>query len=468
MREKAILAVVIILSVANIASADTFGTGDNQFTIDFVNISGDASSATGTNISRYSPGDSGYKTFTDPDNDYRIGTYEITNDQWNKFSANLGVPITGSPSNAYEQSAQFTGTNVPTNRLSWLEAAQFVNYLNTDTGHQAAYKFTGIQGTGDYTFSVWESSDTGYDSSNPYRNSNAYYFLPTEDEWVKAAYWNGTSLQTYASVGGARPTQSGWNFYDYRYTTDPFGPWDIGTGSEELNRTFDMMGNVHEWMESPYGSGEYLSGSYRGVRGGSYTHYASVLRSSSGYDCYPYEARATIGFRVASVPEPVMINLDIKPQSCPNPFNVKSKGVLPVAILGTEEFDVSTIVPTSVRLAGVEPIRDSLEDVAAPLVDPNECECSTDGPDGFTDLTLKFETQAVLEALGEVNTGDILTLQLTGVLNDETSIEGADCVVIVGRFKPINKADINKDGLVNAVDLAIAAENWLNSSIVDD
>lgn len=175
------------------------------------------------------------------------------------------------------------------------------------------------------------------------------------------------------------------------------------------------------------------------------------------------------GLALTIIPEVIVeVAVDIKPQSCPNPFNVNSKGVLPVAILGTEEFDVSTIVPTSVRLAGVEPIRDSLEDVAAPLVDPNECECSTNGPDGFTDLTLKFETQAVLEALGEVNTGDILTLRLTGVLNDETSIEGADCVVIVGRFKPINKADINKDGFVNAVDIAIVAENWLNSSIVEE
>ncbi len=54
------------------------------------------------------------------------------------------------------------------------------------------------------------------------------------------------------------------------------------------------------------------------------------------------------------------------------------------------------------------------------------------------------------------------------MLNDETPIEGADCVVIVGRYKPINKADINKDGLVNTVDIAIVAENWLQSSIVDD
>ncbi len=88
----------------------------------------------------------------------------------------------------------------PANEVSWYEVAQFANWLNTNTGHQAAYKFTGTQGQGDYTFAVWEVGDAGYDSGNPYRNSNAYYFLPTEDEWVKAAYWNGTSLQTYSNA----------------------------------------------------------------------------------------------------------------------------------------------------------------------------------------------------------------------------------------------------------------------------
>lgn len=43
------------------------------------------------------------------------------------------------------------------------------------------------------------------------------------------------------------------------------------------------------------------------------------------------------------------VPIDIKPQSCPNPINVKSRGVLPVAILGTAEFDVTTIDPASIR-----------------------------------------------------------------------------------------------------------------------
>ena len=175
---------------------------------------------------------------------------------------------------------------------------------------------------------------------------------------------------------------------------------------------------------------------------------------------------------IVTLPGPVTLQvaIDIKPQSCPNPLNVKSKGVLPVAILGTEDVNVIDIVIASIRLAdpNVAPIRNNYEDVAAPVSGSNDCNCITDGPDGFLDLTLKFETQRIVEAIGEVNDGDVLELELTGVLFDETPIEGADCILISGRHKPFNKADINKDGVVDTVDFAIFAQNWLQSSIIDD
>lgn len=164
--------------------------------------------------------------------------------------------------------------------------------------------------------------------------------------------------------------------------------------------------------------------------------------------------------------KPISVTIDIKPGSCPNPLNVKSRGVLPVAILGSSDLDINTIVATSVRLAGVAPIRDSYEDVATRVSDNNECECSTEGPDGFPDLTLKFETQGIVEALGEVGHGDELILRLIGVLSDETPIGGRDCVLIRGRHKPLNKADFNGDGVVDMADFAAFSENWLQSSII--
>jgi len=160
---------------------------------------------------------------------------------------------------------------------------------------------------------------------------------------------------------------------------------------------------------------------------------------------------------------PIQVSVDIKPQSCPNPLNIKSKGVLPVAILGSEDFDVTTIDIASIRLADVAPIRSSCEDVATPVPDTNDCNCTEEGADGYLDLTLKFKTQEIVQALGEVVNGEVLFLTLTVELSDGTSIEGADCIVIRGRHKPINPADINKDGVVNAVDFAIFAQNWLQS-----
>ena len=125
------------------------------------------------------------------------------------------------------------------------------------------------------------------------------------------------------------------------------------------------------------------------------------------------------------------VPLDIKPQSCPNPLNVNGKGNLPVAILGTDELDVNDIDVSTVQLEGVDPIRSSIEDVATPVTNrQDDCDCTTDGPDGFDDLTLKFDTQDIVLALGAVNDGDEVKLTLTGNLNDGTAITGLDCVVI--------------------------------------
>jgi len=131
-------------------------------------------------------------------------------------------------------------------------------------------------------------------------------------------------------------------------------------------------------------------------------------------------------------PEVLTVGLDVKPGSCPNPLNVKNKGVLPVAVVGTPEFDITTIDLASVRLAGVAPIRSSFEDVATPA-DGGECECTTAGPDGHIDLSLKFNTEDIVSAIGEVADGEVLELTLTGGLLDGTAIEGADCIVIIAK-----------------------------------
>jgi len=211
----------------------------------------------------------------------------------------------GSPSTAYDTNPYSTGTNIPANAVSWYEAAQFVNYLNTSTGHQAAYKFTGTQGTGGYTLGVWGAANA-WGGTNLYRHKDAFYFLPTEDEWVKAAYWNGTSLQTYANASASdlisgKPDPAKWNYFAPPAET---GILDVGSGIAELNGTFDMMGNCWEWMENPYYSENYSINSDHPIRGGSYIDYVSYLRPTFRASHYPYDEYQNISFRVASVPVP--------------------------------------------------------------------------------------------------------------------------------------------------------------------
>jgi hypothetical protein len=140
------------------------------------------------------------------------------------------------------------------------------------------------------------------------------------------------------------------------------------------------------------------------------------------------------------VPCQIPVFVDIKPGSCPNPLNLKSKGVLPVAILGTEDFDVTTIDPNTILLTregieeGVAPIRWSYEDVATPF-EGELCDCYDEGEDGYLDLTLKFDTQELVETLGlSDEAGNTIRLTLTGNLKEEeggTPIEGEDCIWVL-------------------------------------
>jgi len=132
----------------------------------------------------------------------------------------------------------------------------------------------------------------------------------------------------------------------------------------------------------------------------------------------------------------VVVSVDIKPQGCRNPLNVGAEGVLPVAILGTATFDVTMVDPSSVKLQGVSPLRSALEDVSTPFTGAlvSATSCTTAGPDGFIDLTLIFNNEAVSAALGTVANGQVLVLTVTGNLLPQfggTSITGQDVVVVI-------------------------------------
>ena len=162
------------------------------------------------------------------------------------------------------------------------------------------------------------------------------------------------------------------------------------------------------------------------------------------------------------------VEVDIKPGACPNGLNLASRGVLPVAVLGREDFDVAAIDAASIRLAGVAAVRSGYEDVASASNEANECECAVTGADGWTDLTLKFHTEAIaaglLRSSGVLLKGGQYELELTGTLFDGTAIGGAGCVTLVGnvpKWVGASLSDINGDGVVNILDLSIITQYWL-------
>lgn len=114
----------------------------------------------------------------------------------------------------------------------------------------------------------------------------------------------------------------------------------------------------------------------------------------------------------------VTVDIDIKPGSYPNPINPGSNGLIPVAILTTDDFDAASVDPATVTLAGAEvAVRGKAEKLMARLED-------IDG-DGDDDLLLQVETQSD-GALWESG-----TVTLTGKTYDGQNIEGTDEVIIV-------------------------------------
>jgi hypothetical protein len=147
-----------------------------------------------------------------------------------------------------------------------------------------------------------------------------------------------------------------------------------------------------------------------------------------------------MGVCIASLP-PISVPFDIKPGVCPNPLYPSLRGKLPAAILGFPGFDVNRVDPASVRLEGIAPLKYEYRDAAAPFVPftgKSDCkkDCTTAGPDGYLDLVLYFDNQAVARAINpppRVNR-ECRVLKMTGKLKAAlggTSIAGEDVVIIL-------------------------------------
>lgn len=119
----------------------------------------------------------------------------------------------------------------------------------------------------------------------------------------------------------------------------------------------------------------------------------------------------------------MQVMIDIKPGSDPNSINLKSRGVVPVAILTTADFDAATVDPEMVTLEGIAPIKWEMCDVPEVW---DEVLMTYVG-DGDMDLVLFFSTQD----LATVLTGASTEATLMGQTFAGGNVHGIDAVRIV-------------------------------------
>ena len=244
---------------------------------------------------------------------YRMGVHEVSRGMINAYNANSGGPaITLQDMTSYGWD---NGASRPATGVSWNEAARFVNWLNTSQGHEVAYNFT--TGGGNDPIALWSAGDAGYDPTNPFRSTKAYYFLPSEDEWYKAAYYDASKnggaggYWDYATGSDAVPisvsdgTAAGTAVYDVQP-----GPADItDAGGLSPYGTMAQSGNVWEWGESGWAAPNDSGVETRVLRGGYWLNGSTNVGASARYVENPLVGLYSVGFRVASVPEPSVFPL---------------------------------------------------------------------------------------------------------------------------------------------------------------
>ena len=280
----AVLFAAFTFNIQSGAQADTFGTSGNEFVIDFVNIGNAGNTADTT-------------TYGAVPYEYRASTYEITQNAITKAAASGMANVTA---------GAWSGSQ-PAANIDWYEAAAFVNFLNTNSGKTAAYNLTF---TTNWSMALWSSEQAWTaGGTNLYRNKDAFYFLPSENEWYKAAYYNaaGTNYFLYPTASSSVPTAvaSGTNAGSAVYNNAGSVPAIVNSaGGLSPYGTMGQGGNVWEWTESASDGSNSLSSEARAVRGGFWFDSEFALSSSFRGSDVPTVEGNVIGFRVASVPEP--------------------------------------------------------------------------------------------------------------------------------------------------------------------
>jgi sulfatase modifying factor 1 len=258
-------------------------------------------------------------------NIFAIGKHEVTlsqystflnavaaTDTYNLYNSNLALNLNiagisrGGSSGSYNYSVIGSGSR-PVSYVSWFDAARFANWMHNGATNGADTE------TGAYTLN-------GATNGVFFKNHDATWWIPSEDEWYKAAYYKsgGTNAGYWVF-----PTQSdsapgntiGGGSNQANYYTDRFALTqspnynagqnyltDVGafSGSASAYGTFDQGGNLYEWNDA------VLFGDSRGIRGGIWDYDgAGSLQSTDRDDYFTPNAELPYGgFRVATVPEP--------------------------------------------------------------------------------------------------------------------------------------------------------------------
>jgi len=279
-------------------TTNSFGSGSNAFSLDFQTIgnAGNAADTTGYGAVGYN---------------YSIGTYDISQSNVDDAILNGVVGIAGVSTDMW------TG-NKPATGITWYQAAAFVNWLDTSTGHQEAYNLTYSGGA--YTMALWQSGDSGYDPSNPYRNSLALYVLPSVDEWYKAAYYDPSSSSYNAYPTGSNAptavssgTDTNTAVFSQSYAQGPASVFL--SGGLSAYGTMGQGGNVAQMLETAYGGSNTDPTAARWFSSFSLWYFSSDYMQSGnldqGFGIEPggINEDPAFGFRVAeitanAVPEP--------------------------------------------------------------------------------------------------------------------------------------------------------------------
>ena len=304
---------VVATLLASLAAADpwvTVGNPGNDPDIRY-EPPGYGSVAYEYRISKYEVTAGEYRDFLNAVNPTGTDPYGLYNSRMDTTTDGSGCQITWNTSTlSYDFSGRPSGeeadwVNRPVNDVSWYDAIRFANWKTSGNTESGTYTITdGGPNSGTVTIPDHATLVPGQ------------WFLPTEDEWYKAAYYDpnkpgGAGYWDYPTKSDTAPSNDLINpdpgnnatFYDGGSTIgSPYYRTEVGAheNSESPYGTFDQGGNVWEWNETG-------SGSSRVLRGGSWCYTgADYLTASYRNDYDPWFEDVDLGFRLASpIPEPI-------------------------------------------------------------------------------------------------------------------------------------------------------------------